>query len=199
MHLTIVFALVCALSSTGVANAQEKAQENKPDKAAAAKAGLTTVTSLKVNVVIGRYQGEKRISNVPYALAVSTGGPANMAHLRMTAQIPVVSTSFTPTTPGGGAASPISSYQYKDVGTNIDCSAIVGDDGRYLLAMTIDDSSVYPEGEPAKSPTGAPSFRSFRSSETVALRDGQSTQFVAATDKITGETVKVDVTLTVVK
>jgi hypothetical protein len=44
-----------------------------------------------------------------------------------------------------------------------------------------------------------PTFRSFRSSNVVVLKDGQSTEFAAATDKISGEVVKVDVTLTVVK
>jgi Flp pilus assembly secretin CpaC len=194
-QLRILALLLAVTPAVPFATSQDKA----PQKEAAATAPEGAVVSLKVEVTVGRYQGEKRISNVPYTLAVSTGGQRNMAHLRMTAQIPVVSTSYTTTTPGGAGVNPLTSYQYKDVGTQIDCSATVGETGRYLLAITIDDSSVYPEGEPAKSPTGAPSFRSFRSSETVVLRDGQSTQFVAATDKITGETVKVDVRLTVMK
>ena len=194
-QLRILALLLAVTPAAPFATLQDKA----PQKEAAATAPEGAVVSLKVEVTVGRYQGEKRISNVPYTLAVSTGGQRNMAHLRMTAQIPVVSTSYTAATPGGAGVNPLTSYQYKDVGTQIDCSATVGETGRYLLAITIDDSSVYPEGEPAKSPTGAPSFRSFRSSETVVLRDGQSTQFVAATDKITGETVKVDVRLTVMK
>ena len=46
---------------------------------------------------------------------------------------------------------------------------------------------------------GAPSFRNFRVTEQVMLKDGQSREFVAATDKVNGEVTKVDVTLTVVK
>jgi len=194
-HFRILALVLAAMPAVTLAVSQDKAAQ----KETVATAPEGPVVPLKVDFTIARYQGEKRLSSVPYALTVSTGGQRNMAHLRMTAQIPVVSTSYTPTTPGGAGANPLTSYQYKDVGTSIDCSATVGETGRYLLAITIDDSSVYPEGEPTKSPTGAPSFRSFRSSETVVLRDGQSTQFVAATDKITGETVKVDVRLTVVK
>jgi type II/III secretion system protein len=194
-HLPLALIALFALVSSAAVAAQDKPAAPPAAKPSAPAAAVALV---KVQVVIGRYQGEKKISSVPYTLAVSTG-PVNTTHLRMAAQVPVVSTSFTPNTPGGAAATPLMSYQYKDVGTNIDCSATVTDDGRYLVAMTIDDSSVYPEGEPAKSPTGAPSFRSFRSSETVVLRDGQSTQFVAATDKITGEVVKIDVTVTVSK
>jgi hypothetical protein len=38
----------------------------------------------------------------------------------------------------------------------------------------------------------------FESSETLVLKDGQSSQFTAATDKISGEVTK-SITLTVVK
>jgi len=36
-------------------------------------------------------------------------------------------------------------------------------------------------------------------SNTLLLRDGQSSQLTSAADKVTGEILKVDVTLTVVK
>ena len=38
------------------------------------------------------------------------------------------------------------------------------------------------------------SFRSFRADESLLLKDGWSLQFTSATDKITGDVVKVDVT-----
>jgi hypothetical protein len=46
---------------------------------------------------------------------------------------------------------------------------------------------------------GNPSFRSFRASDSLVLKDGQTAQFTTAVDKVSGEIVKVDVTLTVVK
>jgi len=46
---------------------------------------------------------------------------------------------------------------------------------------------------------GNPSIQSFRANESLLLRDGQSLQFTTATDKVTGDVMKVDVTLTVVK
>jgi hypothetical protein len=42
-------------------------------------------------------------------------------------------------------------------------------------------------------------FRTFSFSNTLALRDGQTVQFATATDKITGEVLKVEVTITVMK
>jgi hypothetical protein len=44
-----------------------------------------------------------------------------------------------------------------------------------------------------------PSFNTFKVNENVILKDGESSQFTSATDKISGQVIKVDVTLTVLK
>ena len=44
-----------------------------------------------------------------------------------------------------------------------------------------------------------PLFRRFETNLDPVLRDGQSVQTVASTDPVTGEVVKIDVTLNVVK
>jgi hypothetical protein len=44
-----------------------------------------------------------------------------------------------------------------------------------------------------------PIIRNFTSTNELTLRDGQSAQFTAATDRISGEVTRVDVTLNVVK
>ena len=44
-----------------------------------------------------------------------------------------------------------------------------------------------------------PVFRSFQSSNTMILRDGQSVQYTAAADRISGESIRVDVRLTVLE
>jgi hypothetical protein len=107
---------------------------------------------------------------------------------------------FTPAIADGKG---INSYQYQNVGTNIDCSAHTLPDGRYQLDITIDDKSVYSNDREAPSGGGTvanvPSFLSFASTNTVILKDGQTMQYTTATDKITGEVTKVDVTLTVLK
>ena len=51
----------------------------------------------------------------------------------------------------------------------------------------------------SKAGSDQPSFNTFKVNETVILRDGESSQFTSATDKITGQVIKVDVTLTVLK
>jgi hypothetical protein len=183
-------ALVFAFASAAVVGAQEE----KPVAPAAAKAapGLPRVTPLKVQVAISWYQGEKKRSSMPYTLTLNAGSHAN---LRMGTSIPLTMLSMTNVPKDAPVAGPI---QYKDVGTNIDCSATEVEGARYSLLITVDDSSVYPD-DAAGSAKGNPSFRSFRASNMMVLKNGETGQFTTATDKISGETMRVDVTLTVMK
>jgi type II secretory pathway component GspD/PulD (secretin) len=151
--------------------------------------------SLKVSLVFARYQGDKRISSVPPVLWVTAN--QNRTSLRMGTQIPVPSTVFSKE----GAAS--QSYSYKDVGTNIDCSATTASGGFFKLVLTVEDSSVYfPDQSEAAAKfatTGAPAFRSFTSTFTLFLRDGQTAQSTSATDPVSGQVTKLDATVNVQK
>ena len=159
-------------------------------------------TPLKVVVAISRYQGEKKVSSLPYTLsmnATSDTRNAGRANLRMGAKIPVPVTTLAPAgAPGQPQA--MMSWNYENVGTNIDCTALTLDGGRFRVDITIEDTSVYSEDQGgAGAVKGTPSFRSFRASDQMVLKDGATSQFTAATDKVSGEVVRVDVTLTVVK
>ena len=48
-------------------------------------------------------------------------------------------------------------------------------------------------------PRPAPLFRTFNATLDPILRDGQTIQAIASTDPVSGEVVKIDVTLNVVK
>ena len=189
-------ALVFALTSSVPALAQDK------PAAAPAKAAPVAVIPLKVQVVVSRFQGERKISSLPYMLSVTAG---NKATLRMGAQVPVMMiTAPAPVKGADGNTIPaVGPVQYRDVGTNIDCTVFrPTEDGRFQVELTFDDSSVYGEGlAPGTNapPAGNPSFRSFRASDSLMLKDGQTAQFTTATDKVSGDVIKVDVTLTVVK
>ena len=160
-------------------------------------------TPLKVTVVLSRYQGEKRVSSMPYVLGVAASGtaPGPKTTLRMGTDVPVVMTVFG----GDGKSTPQSSYTYRNVGTNIDCTAW-GDEttaGLFHLSLTITDSSIGLDASKQPVAQGVvpdvPSFRNFNSSFTALLRDGQTTQYTSATDPVTGELMKIDVTLNVMK
>jgi len=182
----LTLALLVVGASTGAARAQEKAADST---------ATTPPVPLKLQVVISRFEGEKKISSMPYMLSVNAGHGGS---LRMGTRVPIVSTSFTPIATGGAGVNPLTSYQYTDIGTNIDCGTAVINDGRFRVDLTIDDSSVYPEDQ-VRTNTDRPSFRSFRATNSMVLKDGQTTQFTSAVDKVTGIVTKVDVTLTVVK
>ena len=193
-HLqTLAFVFAFALASTAIASTQEKEKPSPPPPQKASTPMPLNVTPLKVQVVIGRYQGEKKISSMPYTLTLNAN---NHANLRMGTKIPIVMMTFANMPKDSPQAGPVN---YQDVGTNIDCSSTALDDGRYMLSISVDDSSVYPDEQLPGGAKGNPSFRSFRATNTMVLRNGETGQFTTATDKVTGETVKVDVTLTVVK
>jgi len=190
--LAFVFVFVFALGSTALVATQEKEKAPAPAPKAAV---MPNATPLKVQVVIARYQGEKKISSMPYTLTMNA---SNRANLRMGTKIPVMMVSQAmPQTQDGKPIPQVGPIQYQDVGTNIDCSSTQLDDGRFMLTISVDDSSVYPDDGVPGGSKGNPSFRSFRASNSMVLRNGETGQFTTATDKVTGETVKVDVTLTV--
>jgi hypothetical protein len=180
-----------------------RAQGPVPAPVAGANSPQRPLTPLKVQVVVSKYQGEKKLSSLPYALPVNAddgarqpfGGyvPNNSGRvsLRMVVQVPIQTTV-------NGAVTTV----YKDVGTSIDCYASTTDDGRFDVAVSVEDSSVYTDGQTVQGIAkvgDAPVLRSFRSNASLILKDGQTGQFTAATDKVSGETVRVDVTITVVK
>ena len=188
MRLTAAMVLVTALvlSGAGAVQAQQ-----------AGRAGAeTTVTPvpvipLKVTVTISRYEGDKRTASLPFVLWVNTGDSGN---IQMGSDVPVPQMTFG--SMKDGVATPTTSYTYRTLGTNISCSAKALGDGLFRLSLDVQDSQVF-----RQSTSGAPGpvFQNFRSNNSPILRDGGTVQFAVATDKTTGEVVKLDVTLNLVK
>jgi hypothetical protein len=143
---------------------------------------------LKIQLTLARYQGEKKLSSTPYTMWVTANEPRT-TKLRMGVQIPV---------PAGTAG-----FTYRNVGTDIDCTAGTGAPGTYKLGLTVSDSSVYfserDRPAPANPESVQPSFRSFTATFNILLRDGQTAQYTTATDQVSGEVMKIDATLTVLK
>jgi hypothetical protein len=157
-------------------------------------AALGPLVPLDVLVTVNRYQGEKRVSSLPYSLAVNAND-RTISSLRMGARVPV------PRVPLPGAPG-FAQLEYQSVGTDIDCFARTMDDGRFQMNLIINDSSIYENVPGAVKPSAddnSPVFRSFKSTNTLVLRDGQTRQFTAATDRVNGEVVRIEVTLRVVK
>ncbi len=210
--LASVCGLVAALTFGGVgtAHGQDDAAKKKQEtsaadvgaKAQAVRDDLQRLVPLSVDVTVTRYQGEKKISSMPFVLAVNANklGQAGPALLRMGAKVPVPTVPAPPGTAAGAAASPPPSVNYQDIGTNIDCTAKVVEAG-FELRVSVSDTSVYTNIQDTATPTvgNMPVFRSFQSTNTLVLRDGQSREFTAATDRVSGEVIRIAVTLKVVK
>jgi hypothetical protein len=185
--------VACALTPIA---AQEPPQE-KPTQQVVPSPG--SQVPLKVQFVLSRFQGEKKVSSTPYMLGVLNNGQKTI--LRMGIQVPVIQTVFGAK---GDGSVPQSSYTYRDVGTNIDCQARDIGNGLYSLAITVQDSSIQldrPSGPSEQKGVmrDVPSFRSFNASFAMVLRDGQTMQYASATDPVSGEVMRIDVSLSIAK
>ena len=188
--LAAILVLVAGAVVTSRAMAEEVSELSTTEKKAAGTPDL-----LRVEVVISRYEGEKQISNAPYHFLVPADR-TRRADVKMGVEVPVRVTTF----PGGegSGASPVARYQYRNVGTNISCVAHAPADGFYLLNLMVETSSVF-TGREGRS--GGPElvenplFNSFLVTLDPLLRDGQRAQAVASTDPVTGDVVKIDVSL----
>ena len=192
-YLTIILVVVVALPAAAEAQVNPLAgQFPSPQRERG------PLVPLEIEIVISRFQGDKKISSVPYLLAVNAEG--SESRLQMGSEVPVYNTAFTPAAATKDAPQPLRSYNYRSVGTKIQSSARTAPENRFEVYIYVEDSSVYTGTEKTvPGADGMPVFRNFNSTNTLLLRDGQTRQYTAAVDRVSGEVVKVDVTLKVVK
>jgi Bacterial type II and III secretion system protein len=177
-------------------------QEAPPADASAPKAATKGETarrsqlSLRIQLTISRFEGEKKMGSLPFTI-VTNAPDGGWTSLRLGVEIPVRVGSGEKDKDGKTSAS----YQYKNVGTNIDCRAdTTSEDGRYRLDLKVEQSSLSPTAEKLTAwAADLPFFRSFNTSFHALLRDGQAGTYLVATDPVSGEIVRIDVGLTVVK
>lgn len=151
--------------------------------------------SVKVQVVFSEFDGDKKVSSMPYTFVVIaddlTRGP-NPTVLRTGIRIPIeVDGKDQKTT-------------YLDIGSNIDCGVRSEDDGRFRVGLAFDRSALHPnksqDGERlVNEPNGQPLIHQFRMNENLLLKDGQNSDNMLATDPINGHVMRVSVTINVIK
>lgn len=187
------FVLATAAGAQEKPRAQEKPEsqeKTEPPQKAKTPGPRRTVTPLKVQLVFSKYEGEKKLSSLPYTLWVNADDPQR-THLRTGVDVPVP------------VESKDARIQYTNVGTNIDCRAETLEDGRFMVNLVVEESSLYSADrkitDPLHAPSDVPLFRKFFSTFNVVLRDGQTAQYTTATDPISGDVLKIDATLSVVK
>ena len=149
--------------------------------------------SFRVDLVLTRLQGEKKISSLPYSFITSTGPGINTFNqYRVGSQVPVPGA----TTPG--------TFAYRNIGMNLDIRDItLLPDGRYRVGVNLEDASVLEASTPAERQVAenapGPIIRSTSFAAVLIVREGQPQQFSLTTDRISGETMKAELTLTVIK
>lgn len=129
-----------------------------------------------------------------------------MHRLRLGVDVPVGAAPQvkvgSPQTGAVKIGAPNTDVNYRNIGTSIDAIVTLLDDGRYDVEINLQDTSIFPsggEGKVAVRSADPLAFRTFSTNNHWPMRDGETLPFAIATDKVTGETVRVDVTLAVVK
>lgn len=181
MKKQVAMFLALLVFATFAAAQQESAKNTggpKPDDHTPA------VTPLRVQVVFTEYDGDKKVSSLPYSFTVN----ADERRARPGSQI------------RNGARIPISTgkdqFTYVDIGTNVDCSATLQEDGRYKLQMALERSSISPD---SASGSTNPIVRQFRADMNPILKEGQSVESIVSTDPLNGHVYRVSVTLNLAK
>jgi type II secretory pathway component GspD/PulD (secretin) len=182
---------ILALVLQSIIGAQEPGSPKPPTQKPATVATTPGGTSLplRLQLVISKYQGDKKISSLPYSLSLNATGRAS---LRMGADVPYATNQIT-----DGKSIP--SYTYRSVGISIDGTVTVIEGGIHRVDLTVIDDSIDSQIKTPPSSSLAPVFRNFRTTGSVLLKDGQTTQLTTAADPISGEVMRVDVTLASVR
>jgi hypothetical protein len=179
-----------------LAKPAEPAQPEAPPEPAAAtrRAPRPAPVPLKVQVTISRSEGDKKTLSLPYTLLVNAPERdwGERTSLRMGIDVPIRTGAMGPDKDG----KPAPSYQYRNIGTRIDCRASRFED-RYQLETTVEQSSLNNPSERASfGNPDVPIMRSFNTSFSASLRDGQTVTTVVAADPVSGESVRIEVSAT---
>jgi hypothetical protein len=193
--LVYVFLLGALCLAAQPAPAQDKPQEKSPEKPKTEERAKVSIP-VKVQIVFTEHDGDKKIASMPYSFVSTAGdkyGSYDSTSIRSGVRIPVEIDSKDQKT------------TYLDVGSNIDCRIVAEEDGRFTLHLVFDRSAIYAGGASAEEkldvsrPNGQPLIRSFRLSEHMLLKDGQTSDSVLSTDPLTGHVLRISVTMNVLK
>ena len=153
--------------------------------------------AVKIDILLTRVSGGKTLSSLPYSLNAAEG---KRTSLRLGSSVPIPRNVV----PQDGSGAGVTSYSYQSVGSNIDCDVQRQSDGRYRLTLAMEDSSVA-EGPRTSAfgigtaTTTMPVIRTYSINTLLILRDGEATTFNVATDKVSGDTIRAEVTVTALK
>ncbi len=100
------------------------------------------------------------------------GSEGTKLSLALGEEIPVPSTTFTPIATGGANFNPLTSYNYRPVGVNVDITPRVTLDGDIIMDLMLENSAR--GGDVVVAGTTIPGFVSRKVTTRLRLRDGES-------------------------
>jgi type II secretory pathway component GspD/PulD (secretin) len=100
------------------------------------------------------------------------GAEGTRLTLNLGQDIPVLSTTYTPIATGGAGTNPLTSYNYRSIGLNVDLTPRVTYEGDIIVELTLESSALGPSINVAG--TSVPSFPLRRVTTKLRLRDGES-------------------------
>jgi hypothetical protein len=184
--LLAVFAMAIPLAAQDKARTEDSSAEPR----------TIETTPLKVSVTFAEFEGDKKVKSLPYTMVVVADGRPPKSVLKMGSRVPV----YTGKENG---------MQYLDVGSSIACQANRTKDNKFDVRLDLDRSWVEGDvavpvdrGTSSGSSSGQfpePIVRQFRSELSLTLRDGQTVESTFATDPLSGNVLKVEVSLSIVK
>jgi len=185
----VMAVMVAVVMASGLGQAQGPAAQQKAEAVA---------VPLQVTVVITRYKSDKVqtvVSRLPFEVWVNSGSGAT---LRTNSDVPVPTTTFVADGPDK-KSTPVTSFTYRPIGTSVTVNAHDHGEGRYRLEVLIEDSQIVPAVTDPDFGGPRTANQTFRATAQPILRDGQTVQHSLATDRMTGDVTKIEVTLNVVK
>jgi hypothetical protein len=161
---------------------------------------------LYVKAVFATRVGEKKTSSIPYSFTcLATDEPvprssgSGLTVVRFGTEVPIPVTTFSASS-GNSTFTPATSFQYRNVGANIECAAQWLPDKRALVSMKFEQSSIGENVSVDKERSiNVPMFKTRVAMFLTVFRDGQTESALVGTDPNTGETSSLDVTVTVMK
>ena len=200
-RFVVMAAMAAAVISTApvLARTPDRAVDQGPPDAQKGF-GTASAVTLQVTVTISRWEGEKKVASAPYVLLVvpsygtraEQGADGDSVSLQMGSETPVPVTE----TKDGKLTT---SVNYRTLGTNINVAARPVNEGMFNLFIMVQDSQLSPAPAGTAAQGATPKYQTFRFSNRLTMRDRQTTQFAVASDTTTGQVIKLDVAMNVVK
>lgn len=162
----------------------------------------------QLDITLTRYQGDKKIGTAPFVVMLNAARNVPYTTVESGLDIPIgTSNSDTTQTSGAQGNSPRAvrtqkvETTYRTVGTRISCSVSRADESTYVVYLDVRDSRVLERdiARRVSAATTANLFRTLSHTSSLQMKEGETKLFAVLADQASGETVKIDVKLTILK